>query len=76
MKNLTRVISEGNFDLSKDDQKIIFAMVQYFYDDTNARKALIKASNENQDFDIPMTDKELSNFLVSWDDDIHDQFIL
>ena len=51
-------------------------MVQYFYDDTNARKALIKASNENQDFDIPMTDKELSNFLVSWDDDMHDQFIL
>ena len=45
MKSLLQTINEGKeseFSLTELDQKIILAMVEYFYDNSQAKALLIK----------------------------------
>lgn len=76
MKSLlqTLINEQANFELDDLDQKVIFAMVEYFYDNPKAKNDLLKYANSNEDFNIKMTLKDLNNFINTWDGELHGKF--
>ena len=73
MKSLLQAINEGKeseFSLTELDQKIILAMVEYFYDNSQAKALLIKKSNANRDFNIRFSSDDLEDFLETWDHEL------
>ena len=73
MKSLLQTINEGKeskFSLTELDQKIILAMVEYFYDNSQAKALLIKKSNANSDFNIKFSSNDLEDFLETWDHEL------
>ena len=73
MKSLLETINEGKeseFSLTELDQKIILAMVEYFYDNSQAKALLIKKSNANNDFNIRFSSDDLEDFLETWDHEL------
>ena len=73
MKSLLQTINEGKeseFSLTELDQKIILAMVEYFYDNSQAKALLIKKSNANSDFNIRFNSDDLEDFLETWDHEL------
>lgn len=78
MKSLLQTINEGknqNFSLTELDQKIILGMVEYFYDNSQAKALLIKKSNANNDFNIKFSSDDLEDFLETWDKELGEQFL-
>ena len=59
-----------NSSLTELDQKIILAMVEYFYDNSQAKALLIKKSNANSDFNIRFSSDDLEDFLETWDHEL------
>ena len=73
MKSLLKAINEGKesqFSLTELDQKIILGMVEYFYDNSQAKALLIKKSNANSDFNIKFSSNDLEDFLETWDHEL------
>ena len=73
MKSLLQAINEGKesqFSLTELDQKIILAMVEYFYDNSQAKALLVKKSNANSDFNIKFSSNDLEDFLETWDHEL------
>lgn len=73
MKSLLQAINESKeseFSLTELDQKIILAMVEYFYDNSQAKALLIKKSNANSDFNIKFSSDDLEDFLETWDHEL------
>ena len=73
MKSLLQAINEGKeskFSLTELDQKIILAMVEYFYDNSQAKALLVKKSNANSDFNIKFSSDDLEDFLETWDHEL------
>ena len=73
MKSLLQAINEGKeseFSLTELDQKIILGMVEYFYDNSQAKALLIKKSNANSDFNIRFSSDDLEDFLETWDHEL------
>ena len=70
MKSLLQAINEGKesqFSLTELDQKIILGMIEYFYDNSQAKALLVKKSNANSDFNIKFSSDDLEDFLETWD---------
>lgn len=42
------------------DQKVIFAMAEYLYDNPKAKNDLLKYANSNENFNIKMSLKDLN----------------
>ena len=77
MKSLLQAINEGKesqFSLTELDQKIILGMVEYFYDNSQAKALLIKKSNANNDFNIRFNSDDLEEFLEIWDQELGEIF--
>ena len=73
MKSLLQTINEvkeSKFSLTELDQKIILGMVEYFYDNSQAKALLVKKSNANSDFNIKFSSDDLENFLETWDQEL------
>ena len=73
MKSLLQTINEGKeseFSLTELDQKIFLAMVEYFYDNSQAKALLVKKSNANSDFNIKFSSDDLEDFLETWDHEL------
>ena len=73
MKSLLKAINEGKesqFSLTELDQKIILGMVEYFYDNSQAKALLVKKSNANSDFNIKFSSDDLEDFLETWDHEL------
>ena len=73
MKSLLQAINEekeSEFSLTELDQKIILAMVEYFYDNSQAKALLVKKSNANSDFNIKFSSDDLEDFLETWDHEL------
>ena len=73
MKSLLQAINEAKeskFSLTELDQKIILGMVEYFYDNSQAKALLIKKSNANSDFNIKFSSDDLEDFLETWDHEL------
>ena len=73
MKSLLQAINEAKeskFSLNELDQKIILAMVEYFYDNSQAKALLVKKSNANSDFNIKFSSDDLEDFLETWDHEL------
>ena len=73
MKSLLKAINEAKeseFSLTELDQKIILAMIEYFYDNSQAKALLIKKSNANRDFNIRFSSDDLEDFLETWDHEL------
>ena len=73
MKSLLKAINEAKeseFSLTELDQKIFLAMVEYFYDNSQAKALLIKKSNANSDFNIRFSSDDLEDFLETWDHEL------
>ena len=73
MKSLLQAINEGKesqFSLTELDQKIILGMVEYFYDNSQAKALLVKKSNANSDFNIKFSSDDLEDFLETWDHEL------
>ena len=73
MKSLLQAINEGKesqFSLTELDQKIILGMIEYFYDDSQAKALLVKKSNANSDFNIKFSSDDLEDFLETWDHEL------
>ena len=73
MKSLLQAINEGKesqFSLTELDQKIILGMIEYFYDNSQAKALLIKKSNANRDFNIRFSSDDLEDFLEIWDQEL------
>lgn len=73
MKSLLQAINEGKesqFSLTELDQKIILGMIEYFYDNSQAKALLIKKSNANSDFNIKFSSDDLEDFLETWDHEL------
>lgn len=73
MKSLLQTINEGKesqFSLTELDQKIIFGMIEYFYDNSQAKALLVKKSNANSDFNIKFSSDDLEDFLETWDHEL------
>ena len=45
-------------------------MVEYFYDNSQAKALLIKKSNANNDFNIKFSSDDLEDFLETWDQEL------
>ena len=77
MKSLLQTINEGKeseFSLTELDQKIILGMVEYFYDNSQAKALLLKKSNANSDFNIRFNSDDLEEFLEIWDQELGEMF--
>ena len=77
MKSLLQAINEGKesqFSLTELDQKIILGMIEYFYDNSQAKALLIKKSNANRDFNIRFSSDDLEDFLETWDQELGEIF--
>lgn len=77
MKSLLQAINEAKesqFSLTELDQKIILGMVEYFYDNSQAKALLIKKSNANNDFNIRFNSDDLEEFLETWDQELGEIF--
>ena len=76
MKSLlqTLINEQANFELDDLDQKVIFSMVEYFYDNPKAKNDLLKYANSNENFDIKMSLKDLNKFINIWDEELHGNF--
>lgn len=76
MKSLLETIisEQANFELDDLDQKVIFAMTEYFCDNLKAKNDLLKYANSNEDFNIKMTLKELNTFINNWEEELHGIF--
>ena len=77
MKSLLQAINEAKesqFSLTELDQKIILGMVEYFYDNSQAKALLIKKSNANNDFNIRFNSDDLEEFLETWDKELGEIF--
>lgn len=73
MKSLLESINEGKesqFSLTELDQKIILGMIEYFYDNSQAKALLVKKSNANSDFNIKFSSDDLEDFLETWDHEL------
>lgn len=73
MKSLLQAINEGResqFSLTELDQKIILGMIEYFYDNSQAKALLVKKSNANSDFNIKFSSNDLEDFLETWDHEL------
>ena len=72
MKSLleTLINEQANFELDDLDQKVIFAMTEYFYDNSQAKALLVKKSNANSDFNIKFSSDDLEDFLETWDHEL------
>ena len=73
MKSLLQAINEGKeseFTLTELDQKIILGMIEYFYDNSQAKALLVKKSNANSDFNIKFSSDDLEDFLETWDHEL------
>ena len=73
MKSLLQTINEGKeskFSLTELDQKIILGMIEYFYDNSQAKALLVKKSNANSDFNIKFSSDDLEDFLETWDHEL------
>ena len=73
MKSLLKAINEAKeseFSLTELDQKIFLAMVEYFYDNSQAKALLVKKSNANSDFNIKFSSDDLEDFLETWDHEL------
>lgn len=73
MKSLLQAINEGReseFSLTELDQKIILGMIEYFYDNSQAKALLVKKSNANSDFNIKFSSDDLEDFLETWDHEL------
>lgn len=73
MKSLLQTINEGKeskFSLTELDQKIILGMIEYFYDNSQAKALLVKKSNANSDFNIKFSSNDLEDFLETWDHEL------
>lgn len=70
----TLINEQANFELDDLDQKVIFAMAEYFYDNPKAKNDLLKYANSNEDFNIKMTLKDLNTFINNWDEELHGKF--
>ena len=73
MKSLLQTINEGKesqFSLTELDQKIILGMIEYFYDNSQAKSLLVKKSNANSDFNIKFSSDDLEDFLETWDHEL------
>ena len=73
MKSLLQSINEGKesqFSLTELDQKIILGMIEYFYDNSQAKALLEKKSNANSDFNIKFSSDDLEDFLETWDHEL------
>ena len=73
MKSLLQAINEAKeskFSLTELDQKIILGMVEYFYDNSQAKALLVKKSNANSDFNIKFSSDDLEDFLETWDHEL------
>ena len=78
MKSLLQAINEAKesqFSLTELDQKIILAMVEYFYDNPKAKNDLLKYANSNENFNIKMSLKDLNTFINNWDEELHGKFL-
>ena len=49
-------------------------MVEYFYDNSQAKALLIKKSNANNDFNIRFNSDDLEEFLETWDQELGEIF--
>ena len=77
MKSLLQAINEAKesqFSLTELDQKIILGMVEYFYNNSQAKALLIKKSNANNDFNIRFNSDDLEEFLETWDQELGEIF--
>ena len=75
-KELETLINEqANFELDDLDQKVIFAMAEYFYDNPKAKNDLLKYANSNENFNIKMSLKDLNTFINNWDEELHGKFL-
>ena len=77
MKSLLQAINEAKesqFSLTELDQKIILGMVEYFYNNSQAKALLIKKSNANNDFNIRFNSDDLEEFLEIWDQELGEIF--
>ena len=45
-------------------------MVEYFYNNSQAKALLIKKSNANSDFNIKFSSDDLEDFLETWDHEL------
>lgn len=73
MKSLLQAINEekeSQFSLTELDQKIILGMIEYFYDNSQAKALLVKKSNANSDFNIKFSSDDLEDFLETWDHEL------
>ena len=73
MKSLLQTINEGKeskFSLTELDQKIILGMIEYLYDNSQAKALLVKKSNANSDFNIKFSSDDLEDFLETWDHEL------
>ena len=77
MKSLleTLINEQANFELDDLDQKVIFAMTEYLYDNPKAKNDLLKYANSNEDFNIKMSLKDLNTFINTWDEELHGKFL-
>ena len=77
MKSLleTLINEQANFELDDLDQKVIFAMAEYLYDNPKAKNDLLKYANSNEDFNIKMSLKDLNTFINTWDEELHGKFL-
>ena len=77
MKSLLQTIinEQANFELDDLDQKVIFAMTEYLYDNPKAKNDLLKYANSNEDFNIKMSLKDLNTFINTWDEELHGKFL-
>ena len=77
MKSLLQTIinEQANFELDDLDQKVIFAMTEYLYDNPKAKNDLLKYANSNENFNIKMSLKDLNTFINNWDEELHGKFL-
>ena len=77
MKSLleTLINEQANFELDDLDQKVIFAMTEYLYDNPKAKNDLLKYANSNENFNIKMSLKDLNTFINNWDAELHGKFL-
>ena len=77
MKSLleTLINEQANFELDDLDQKVIFAMTEYLYDNPKAKNDLLKYANSNENFNIKMSLKDLNTFINNWDEELHGKFL-
>lgn len=45
-------------------------MIEYFYDNSQAKALLVKKSNANSDFNIKFSSDDLEDFLEAWDHEL------